>query len=160
MLVITSSPIIENFQNDAIDVLDDHRKCNYAMHPPNIPADEDPIQYDDVENSVKEHDETEDELSSQRARRYSKTPRDADPKSTTMKYYPPSWQAVLELAKNNMRKHIALVNAFPRRDRDLKEATLILKNTITEYERIEGNNVLEPGSLFISLNLLVIDHLF
>lgn len=129
------------------------------MNPPKIPADKQTIRFDDLENSVEEDDEAEDE-SSQRAPRYSKTPRDADPKSTTMKYYPPSWQAVLELAKNNMRKHIALVNAFPRRDRDLKEATLILKNTITGYERIEGNNVLEPGYLFIFLNLLAIDHSF
>ncbi|KAF8802115.1 hypothetical protein BYT27DRAFT_7261232 [Phlegmacium glaucopus] len=50
---------------------------------------------------------------------------------------------MLEMAKNNMRRHVALVNAFPRRDRDLKEATLILNNTVTEYQRIEGND-LEP----------------
>lgn len=76
-----------------------------------------------------------------------------------MKYYPPCWQAVLEIAKNNMRKHVALVNAFPRRDRDLKEATLILNNTITEYQRIEGNT-LDQGSFHFFYTLLVIDHLF
>jgi hypothetical protein len=136
------------------------------MNPPNILADEHPSQLEDVENldeSVRGDNTDGDEddgSSAQRARRFTKTPRDADPKSTTMKYYPPSWQAVLEKAKNNMRKHIALVNAFPRRDRDLKEATLILKNTITEYERIEGNNALEPGCLFVFFNLLDIDHLF
>jgi len=51
---------------------------------------------------------------------------------------------MLEIVKNNMRKHIALVNAFLQRDRDLKEATLILNNSITEYQQIEGNT-LEPG---------------
>ena len=51
---------------------------------------------------------------------------------------------MLEMAKNNMRKHVALVNAFPQRDRDLKDATLILNNTMTEYLWIEGN-ILEPG---------------
>jgi hypothetical protein len=61
-----------------------------------------------------------------------------------MKYYPSGWQSMLEMAKNNMRKHVALVNAFPRRDTDLKEATLILNNTITEYLQIEGNT-LETG---------------
>ncbi|KAF8800223.1 hypothetical protein BYT27DRAFT_7314444 [Phlegmacium glaucopus] len=60
-----------------------------------------------------------------------------------MKYYPPGWQTMLEMAKNNMRRHVALINAFPQRDRDLKEATLILNNTVTEYQRIEGNG-LEP----------------
>lgn len=48
-----------------------------------------------------------------------------------------------------MKKHVALVNAFPRRDRDLKEATLILKNTITEYQATEGN-ALDPGWFFWS----------
>ena len=106
------------------------------MNPP-ILADKHPSRHEDVENdnSVRgdNTDEDEDDGSSiQRARRFMKTPRDADPKSATMKYYPPSWQGVLEMAKNNMRKHIAVVNAFPRRDTDLKDATLILKNTITE----------------------------
>ena len=57
---------------------------------------------------------------------------------------------MLKIAKNNMRKHIALVNAFLWRDRDLKEATLILKNMITEYERINGNT-LAPGFFYLSL---------
>ena len=57
---------------------------------------------------------------------------------------------MLEIVKNNMRKHIALVNAFTQRDRDLKEATLILKNMITEYERINGNS-LDPGFFYLSL---------
>jgi hypothetical protein len=120
------------------------------MRPPNLDMPENDAihehQLEDDDNS--NVDEVEDDDSSpKRARRFSKTPRDAEPKSTTMKYYPPSWQAMLEIAKTNMRKHVALVNAFPRRDRDLKDATLILRNAITEYQRIEGN-ALEPGFFF------------
>lgn len=117
------------------------------MRPPNldIPAnDHDTALEGQIEN---EEEEDESSQATHRARRYSKTPRDAEPKATTMKYYPPGWQAMLEMAKNNMRKHVALVNAFPRRDKDLKEATLILNNTVTEYLRIEGNT-LEPGHFF------------
>jgi hypothetical protein len=136
---------------------------NRAVHPPNIPAHEHPdIEDNNLDESGNEDnaDEAEDdESSTQRARRYSRTPRDSEPKSTTMKYYPPCWQAVLEIAKNNMRKHVALVNAFPRRDRDLKEATLILNNTIAEYQRIEGN-VLDPGYFHYFSNFLVVDLLF
>ncbi|KAF8805695.1 hypothetical protein BYT27DRAFT_7339642 [Phlegmacium glaucopus] len=51
---------------------------------------------------------------------------------------------MLETAKNNMRRHVALVNAFPRRETDLKQATLILTNTIAEYQMV-ADNVLEPG---------------
>ena len=57
-----------------------------------------------------------------------------------------------------MMKEIHNLNAFPRRDRDLKEATLILKNAITEYQRIEGN-VLEPGPFVCFFNWLFINHL-
>lgn len=138
-------------------MLEDHRTRNHAMHAPNILADEHPIQPEGVDNPDEPVlGDNADEASAQRARRFSKTPRDV-PKSTTMKYYPPCWQAVLEIAKNNMRRHVALVNAFPRRDRDLKEATLILQNTITEYQRTEGN-VLDPGfsSFFSSFSLLII----
>lgn len=112
---------------------------NNAMHPPNL----DISANDDASDGQLEDDE-DDKPSTQRARRYSKTPRDVELKATTMKYYPPGWQSMLEMAKNNMRKHVALVNAFPRRDRDLKDATLILNNTITEYLQIEGNT-LETG---------------
>ena len=129
-------------QDDAIDILEDHRTRNNAVHPPNldIPAN-DAAMEDQLEDDKDDEDE---EPFIQRAHRYSKTPRDAEPKATTMRYYPPGWRSMLEMAKNNMRKHIALVNAFPRRDRDLKEATHILNNTITEYLQIEGNT-LEEG---------------
>ena len=141
--------LLKNCQNDILDVLEDHRMRNEAMRPPIIPEEKYQSQVEDVD-SVDEsvRDEVEDDESSARARRYSKTPRDADPKSTTMKYYPPCWQAVLEIAKNNMRKYVAVVNAFPRRDQDLKDAMLILKNAITEYEKIEGNT-LEHGFSFV-----------
>lgn len=127
---------------------------NHANHPPNILADGHPEDDDRVDNP----DEVEDDGSfTQRARRYSKTPRDAEPKSTTMKYYPTCWKTMLEIAKNNMRRHVAIINAFPRRDRDLKEATFVLNNTITEYLRIDGNT-LDPSYFIIFLNyqLLII----
>ena len=132
-------------------MLEDHRTRNRAMRPPNlnIPANAHQLEDDGNESAIEEAEE--DESSTQRARRFSKTPRDAEPKSTTMKYYPSCWQAVLEIAKNNMRKHVAFVNAFPRRDRDLKEATLILKNAITEYQRTEGN-ILDPGFFSVFLH--------
>lgn len=134
-------------QNDSIDVLEDHRTRNHAMRPPNILANEHQLEDDDNLNKSDMGDDADeaegDESSAQRARRHSKTPWNTKPKSTTMKYYPQSWQAMLEIAKNNMRKYVALINAFPQRDRDLKEATLILKNTITEYQR--SGNTLEPG---------------
>jgi len=125
-------------------VLDDHRARNRAMHPPNLD-----ILANDSDAAItgQLEDDGDDEPSTHRARRHSKTPRDAEPKATTMKYYPPGWRAMLEMAKNNMRKHVALVNAFPQRDRDLKDATLILNNTVTEYLQIEGNT-LEPGCFF------------
>ena len=87
--------------------------CNHANHPPNIFADEHPNELED-DDRVDNPDEVEDDGSSaQRARWYSKTPRDAEPKSTTMKYYPPCWKTMLEIAKNSMRKHVAFINAFP-----------------------------------------------
>jgi hypothetical protein len=109
-------------------------------------ADEQVEEVDNLDEPVGE--DSADEASAQRAHRFSKTPRDAVPKSTTMKYYPSCWQAVLEMAKNSMRRYVALVNAFPRRDRDLKEAMNILQNSITEYQRTEGN-VLDPSSSFL-----------
>jgi hypothetical protein len=116
---------------------------NRANHPPDISA---------VGGLDSEEDESEnDEPSTQRANRFSKTPKDAEPKATTMRYYPPCWKAMLEMAKNNMRRHVALINAFPRRDRDLKEATLVLNNTITEYLQTEGNS-LDPGFFVVFFN--------
>ncbi|KAF8808096.1 hypothetical protein BYT27DRAFT_7211689 [Phlegmacium glaucopus] len=137
-----------HFKNDAIDVLEDHRMRNHPIHPPHPEALANAAARQSYGHQLKDDDlkadeNEDDDSSTHQARRYSKTPRDAEPKPTTMKYYPPGWQTMLEMAKNNMRRHVALVNAFPRRDRDLKEATLILNNTVTEYQRIEGN-ALEP----------------
>ena len=114
---------------------------NHAMRPPKSD-----IFANDAASEGQLDEDDEDEPPTEWAPRFSRTPRDAEPKATTMKFYPPGWQGMLEIAKNNMRKHVALVNGFPWRDRDLKEATLILNNSITEYLRIEGNT-LEPGSL-------------
>jgi hypothetical protein len=38
------------------------------------------------------------------------------------------------LAKNNMRRHVALINAFPERDHHLCEAENVLIKTITDYK--------------------------
>jgi hypothetical protein len=46
-------------------------------------------------------------------------------------------------SENKMRQHIALINAFPQRETDLKVASLIISNTIEEYK--EEGNILEPG---------------
>jgi hypothetical protein len=68
-----------------------------------------------------------------RAPRHSKTSKDAPPKPTTMKFYPQAWQIILVTAKNKMRRHVALVNAFPERENHLEEATAIITKTISEY---------------------------
>ncbi|KAF8800631.1 hypothetical protein BYT27DRAFT_7216909 [Phlegmacium glaucopus] len=109
--------------------------CNRPIHPPHPEALANAAARQSYGHQLKdddlEADENEDDDSStHRACHYSKTPRDAEPKPTTMNYYPPGWQTMLEMVKNNMRRHVALVNAFPQRDRDLKEATLILNNTV------------------------------
>ena len=132
-------------------MVEDHRTRNHARHPPdlNILAAAHEHQLDDS-NPDELDDAEEDESNTQRAPRFSKTPRDAEPKPTTMRYYPAGWRAMLEKARNNMSRHVALVNAFPQRNRDLKEATLILNNTITEYLSVEGN-ILEEGCFIIFL---------
>ena len=129
-------------------MLEDHRARNHAMRPPDL----DNLANDAASKGQQEIEEEEEEEESPtlRARRHSKMSMEAEAKATTMRYYPTGWQAVLEIAKNNMRKHVALVNAFPRRDRDLHEATLILNNTVREYLHIEGNS-LEPGLLILIL---------
>jgi hypothetical protein len=147
-------------QDNSIDVVAAHRGRNRPVNPPQLEnlADAAAFQHglrrnqtelgdDNPNNSTNDADQDEDkdeELTTRRARRYSKRSRDAEPKPTTMKYYPPGWQAMLETAKNHMRRYVALVNAFPQRETDLKNATMLLSNAITEYEQIEGN-VLEPG---------------
>ncbi|KAF8799595.1 hypothetical protein BYT27DRAFT_7217631, partial [Phlegmacium glaucopus] len=157
-------PNPDNEDHD-IDVVEDHRAHNRPVRPPHLGnlADaaahqsyrrqlertgfEDDVNLDN-ERTTEQNGETDNdednESSTGRARRYSKMPRDAEPKPITMKYYPPGWQAMLETVKNNMRRHVALVNAFPRRETDLKQATLILTNTIAEYQMV-ADNVLEPG---------------
>ncbi|KAF8813368.1 hypothetical protein BYT27DRAFT_7250899 [Phlegmacium glaucopus] len=100
MILLTRNVIQGCFQNSAqYHQLKDDNNLNESIR----------------EDSVSdEADEDEDDESfGQWAHRYSNTPWDAEPKATTMKYYPPGWQAMLEMAKNNMRKHVALVNAFP-----------------------------------------------
>ena len=66
-------------ENDVIDILQDHH-----MH--NIQAEELPSQPEDLNNPDESLNNNEaDESSTQRAHCYSKTPRDAQPKSMTMK---------------------------------------------------------------------------
>ena len=102
-----------------------------------------------------DEDSDEDVPINQRARRYSKRSSDAAPKPTTMKYYPPGWKAMLNMAKNKMRRHIALINAFPRREMDLKVASLIISNAIEEYK--EEGSILESGSVLLNFHSLIID---
>ena len=95
-------------------------------------------------NSAVANSESEEEDSGptrERAHRHSKVLDGAAPKPTTMKYYSNSWQAVLLMAKNNFRRHVALVHAFPEREKHLKEATQILRETIAKYT--EGGNELD-----------------
>ena len=96
------------FQDNSIDVLEDHRTRNHAMRPPNILANEHQLEDDDNLNKSNMGDDADedegDESSAQRAHRHSKTPWNMKPKSTTMKYYPQSLQAMLEIATNNMKK--------------------------------------------------------
>ncbi len=120
-IIIDEPNVNHKIQDDAIDVLEEHRTRNHAIRPPNLDTLVNAVLEGQQENE--ESDEEEEESSTQRARRHSKTPMGAEPKVTMMKYYPQGWKNMLEMAKNNMRRHVALVNAFPRRDRDLKEAT-------------------------------------
>jgi hypothetical protein len=142
-------------QDGVIDVLEDHRKRNHATRPPDLAnsANNANNASQEGQQDSEEDEEEEEEAPKSRARRHSKISLDAEPRPTTMKYYPPGWQVVLEKAKNNMRKHVCLFNAFPRRDRDLKEATLVLNDTIKEHLNVEGNS-LEPG-MFNGLSLTV-----
>lgn len=91
-----------------------------------------------------------------RAPRYSKTPKDAAPKPTTLKYYQGAWQTILITAKNKMRRHVALVNAFPERENHLEEATALITKTISEY-REKGVPLKGKSSLY---NQLVISEYF
>lgn len=162
-------------QSHPIDVVEAHRARNRPVHPPGLDnlakaatrqfnqtafedQDEDENENDnDKDNQSDNENSDENGPIHRRARRYSKKSRDAAPKPTTMKYYPPGWKAMLNIAKNKMRRHIALINAFPRRETDLKVASLIVSNTIEEYK--EEGNILEPGSVSLNFYLLIIDHL-
>jgi hypothetical protein len=55
-----------------------------------------------------------------------------------------------------MRRHIALINAFPWRETDLKVASFIILNTIEEYK--EEENILEPGLVSFFKKLLLVDY--
>jgi hypothetical protein len=82
--------------------------------------------------------------------------RDAAPKPMTMKYYPPGWKVMLNIVKNKMRQHIALINAFWQRETDIKVASLIILNTIEGYK--EEENIFEPGLVSFFFKLLLVDY--
>ena len=63
----------------------------------------------------------------------------------TLKYYSKIWQAMLVLVKNNMRRHVALIRAFPKQDSHLSEAETILIKTIAEYKE---DNILDDSKFF------------
>ena len=110
--------------------------------------------YDNNRGDCEDDNDNEDDNESDntgtqgRAPRHSKTPKDATPKPTTMKYYPKPWQCMLITAKNKMRRHVALVNAFPERENHLEEATAIISKTISEYRekgsRLKGESLPYP----------------
>ena len=52
----------------------------------------------------------------------------------TLKHYSKIWQSMLVLVKNNMRRHVALMHAFPKHNNHLNEAENILIKTISEYK--------------------------
>lgn len=49
---------------------------------------------------------------------------------------------MLMTAKNNMRRHVAVVNAFPEREKH--EAALILTKTITEHKENKLDSKFSP----------------
>lgn len=132
-------------------MLQEHRERNRPVHPPNMRTLgvasstqrrlQQAASFDDENSSDNDNGQAQSELDEenvtthQRARRNSKIPHGGTiPKPTTLKYYSKPWQSMLMLAKNNMRRHVALVNAFPERDHHLCEAENILIKTITEYK--------------------------
>src|ERR1700678_640099 len=170
-LLIVEYYILYIFQSHPVDVVEAHRARNRPVRPPaldnlanattrqlNQTAFKDPDEDEDENDNDKDNDNEDSDKNdpiNQRARRYSKRSRDADPKPTTMKYYPSGWKAMLNIAKNKMRRHVALINAFPRRETDLKVASIIISNTIEEYK--EEGNTLEPGLVSLNFHLLIIE---
>ena len=86
----------------------------------------------DLEGTVTEDDNEENNTTRRRACRNSKRVGTSS-NPTTLKHYSQTWQPMLVVAKNYMRRHVALINAFPERDNNLNEAGNILIKTITEY---------------------------
>ena len=112
-------------------------------------AAEDAIMKDqDNDGDTNSEDDSEPQ---KRANRYSKRPWGTVPKPTTLRYYSQVWRGILEVAKSRMRRHVALVNAFPRREVDLAVAAKLVTNSMGEYLSLENHLPLEPGSfLFYS----------
>jgi hypothetical protein len=117
--------------------------------------DEDKNQNDDNKDDDNEDSNKNDSIN-QRACHHSKRLRDAAPKPTKMKYYPPRWKVMLNIAKNKIRQHIALINAFLLRETDLKVTSLIILNTIKEYK--EEGNILDPCLVSFLKKLLLVDY--
>jgi hypothetical protein len=166
-------------QDHIVDMLQEHRKRNRPVHPPNMQKlghattiqhrVQQAVSFNDnndngeVANRSDKEEDSEEESSPirERERRHSKVLDGAAPKPTTMKYYSKSWQSVLLIAKNNFRRYVALVHAFPDREKHLKEATHILRDTIAKYT--EEGNELDDGkspSCILSNFLRITDNLY
>ena len=159
-------PIQTQVPESASDVLEDHRARNRPVQPPrpevlanaaayqNLTrqlqekaAKEDAL-IQDEDGNVTDASDGDDSVVQGRANRHSKTPYNAAPKPTTLRYYSTSWWGVLECAKHRMRRHVALVHAFPRREADLGVSSKLIANSRAEYLEYDDHLPLEPGFFF------------
>ncbi|KAF8816999.1 hypothetical protein BYT27DRAFT_7325725, partial [Phlegmacium glaucopus] len=111
-----------------------------------------------TEQNGETNNDEDNESSTGQAHRYSKTPRDAEPKPITMKYYPPGWQATLETVKNNMRRHVALVfnehSTFRQKLKRVAQRIISLKYTnLLCSPEFKGGNQQEEYDLVIHANI-------
>jgi hypothetical protein len=114
-LLIVECYILYIVQSHPINVVEAHHTCNCPVHPPALTklakaatcqlnqmafedGDEDKNQNDDNKDDDDE-DLDENDSINRRAHCHLKRLRDAAPKPTTMKYYPPGWKVMLNIAK-------------------------------------------------------------
>jgi hypothetical protein len=157
-------------------VVEDHRARNRPVHPPHPENLANAAAYQRLRHQLQQKETAEDALIQdgeddeddegdtneadfqKRANHHSKTPWGTAPKPTTLRYYSQSWQGVLAVAKSRMRRHIALVHAFPRREADLSVATKLISNALGEYITLEHHLPMEPGLFFLCSFFSYPDH--
>jgi hypothetical protein len=116
--------------NDETMVLEEHHRSNGAPRPPNA-------------NHLMEirHSLPPIVSSKTRAKRHSKTPYvRTNSKSTHLRFYPPKWRDVLEIARWNFRLSLATKAPFPDRASGRTIAKDCLTQAGLEHER-HGNQV-------------------